>query len=247
MDLVKRIAELQFLNRDYVLMFRGQADDYRNSKGSSTLKPEIMRASDPKKVPTAGTVEKRFSALEATERELVRQYAKEKWSGIQRLRRQQILRWSILQHYKVCETPLLDVTHSLRIAASFAALGGGGGGYVFVVGIPNVSGAITASAEAGLQIVRLASVCPPAALRPHIQEGYLLGEYPVLSSVKQQNQYKHYEIDFGRRLIAKFKIGSAGFWNADLFPKVEEAALYPSADDDRLRRLAETVKAQATS
>ena len=38
-----------------------------------------------------------------------------------RLRRQRILRWSILQHYEICDTPLLDVTQSIRIAASFAS------------------------------------------------------------------------------------------------------------------------------
>lgn len=37
-----------------------------------------------------------------------------------RLKRQRILHWSILQHYEVSATPLLDVTHSLPIAASFA-------------------------------------------------------------------------------------------------------------------------------
>jgi len=30
--------------------------------------------------------------------------------------------WAILQHYGVCDTPLVDLTHSLRVAASFAHL-----------------------------------------------------------------------------------------------------------------------------
>ena len=51
-----------------------------------------------------------------------------------------------------------------------------------MLGVPNLSGAITASAEAGLQIVRLSSVCPPSAVRPHIQEGYLLGDLEALQS-----------------------------------------------------------------
>ena len=75
----------------------------------------------------------------------------------------------------MCPTPLLDVTHSLRIAASFGSAQANGEAFLYAIGLPNLSGMITASAEAGLQTVRLASVCPPTAVRPHIQEGYLLG------------------------------------------------------------------------
>jgi hypothetical protein len=49
---------------------------------------------------------------------------------------------------------------------------------LYVIGVPNISGAISASAEAGLQVIRLSSVCPPSAIRPNVQEGYLVGEYP---------------------------------------------------------------------
>jgi hypothetical protein len=114
---------------------------------------------------------RRFDLLARAERELVRRYVDHGFLGRENLMRQQILRWSILQHYEVCRTPLLDVTHSLRIAASFASDGAGDEAFIFVLGVPNLSGAVTASAEAGLQIVRLSSVCPPAAVRPHIQEG----------------------------------------------------------------------------
>ena len=76
-------------------------------------------------------------------------------SDLTRLKRQRILRWSILQHYEICATPLLDVTHSLRIAASFASVSRSRRAFIFVLGLPNLSGAITASAEAGLQVVHL--------------------------------------------------------------------------------------------
>lgn len=243
LELARKIAELQFLNRDYVLLFRGQAHDFKNRVGSTTLKPEIMRGSASNKVPLQSTLENRFAALERAEQSLVRAYNKERLAGIQRFRRQQILRWSILQHYKVCATPLLDVTQSLRIAASFASLDADSEAFVFVLGIPHISGAITASAEAGLQIVRLASVCPPSAVRPHIQEGYLLGEYPELSSVRQKDHYKHYEIDFGRRLLAKFRIDLSTFWKSEFFPQVLRRALYPGSNDDPLRQICEFLRA----
>lgn len=242
MDLATKVAELQYQNRDYVLLFRGQDGDFRNGSGYTSLKSTMMRASKPTRVPTATTLEARFNRLRAAEAELVKEYDRQKLVGRDRLRRQQILRWSILQHYQVCPAPLLDVTHSLRIAASFASENASGDAYVFVLGVPHISGAITASAEAGLQIVRLSSVCPPTALRPHIQEGYLLGEYPDLSSVDQKAHYSHAEMDFGRRLIAKFRFRPSSFWEkSGYFPRVPHEALYPRSAKDPLKRLAETV------
>ncbi len=246
LELATKIAELQFRNRDHVLLFRGQTGDYQNSKGNTTLKPTLfrpLRAGNP----NSGTLMTRFSKLKKAEGKLVTKYAAKGLLGVERLQRHRILRWSILQHYEVCPTPLLDVTHSLRIAASFASHGATGDSFVFVVGVPNISGAITASAEAGLQITRLSSVCPPAAVRPHIQEGYLLGEYPEMADYDQKELYHHYEIDFGRRLVAKFRFKPGKFWKSDTFPKIEPDALYPSAAEDPLYKLALEVKGTLTA
>ena len=35
MDLATKVAELQFRNRDFVLMFRGQAGEYKNARTGS--------------------------------------------------------------------------------------------------------------------------------------------------------------------------------------------------------------------
>lgn len=189
------------------------------------LKPSIFRHTVPHKIPGANQLTHRFEKLKSAERELVYRYENAGLLKPELLKRQRILRWSILQHYHLCGTPLLDVTHSLRIAASFASLKATGDAFVFVLGVPNLSGAITASAEAGLQIVRLSSVCPPTVVRPHIQEGYLLGEYPDISKYDQEALYHAYEIDFGRRLVAKFRFNPLTFWKPDTFPKGEEADL----------------------
>jgi hypothetical protein len=219
LDLVRRVAELQFLNREHVLLFRGQGSDYKNDKRNTSLKPGLFRAKNGKN-PSANVLQNRFNILNEAERILSLEFERTRQMGRERLTRQRVLRWSILQHYGICETPLLDVTHSLRIAASFASSNPvDNEAYVFVLGVPNLSGAITASAEAGLQIVRLSSVCPPTAVRPHIQEGYLLGEYPDMLGYDQKQLYKHFEIDFGRRLVAKFRFNPATFWNGSVdFP-----------------------------
>jgi hypothetical protein len=240
MDLASKIAELQFLNREYVLLFRGQRHDHRNDKGNTSLKPSLFR-SDNGRNPSAGELQARFYSLGEGERMLAEEFQKRRQLGRDRLKRQQVLRWSILQHYEICQTPLLDVTHSLRIAASFASDAAGEEAFVFALGVPNLSGAITASAEAGLQIVRLSSVCPPAAVRPHIQEGYLLGEYPEMKGYDQKQHYAHFEIDFGRRLVAKFKFNPHTFWKKSDFPRVERAALYPNQNDP-LFSLAQSIK-----
>ena len=242
-DLANKIAELQFRNRDFVLMFRGQHEDYRNRSGSTSLKSSLMRATHSTKTATKSTIEQRFKKLVAAEQALVVEYRRRALLGRERLERQRILRWAILQHYEICETPLLDVTQSLRIAASFASANAGQQAYLLALGIPRVSGAVTASAEAGLQIVCLASACPPTAVRPHIQEAYLLGEYPDVSNAEEKLFYSHAEMDFGRRLLAKFCFEPDRFWDkSGNFPPVGATALYPNSSQDPMCALAEAVK-----
>jgi len=252
LDLAKKVAELQFRNRDHVLLFRGQPREYTNTKGNTSLKPSIFRpekhpSGSPlppnTKPPDAAILNARFKILGDAARKLVRKFPASNFHEETRLKRQRILQWAVLQHYEVCDTPLLDVTHSLRIAASFASLGTGGNAFIYVLAVPNLSGSVTASAEAGLQILRLSSICPPTAVRPHIQEGYLLGEYPDIVNFDQKSCYPHHEIDFGRRLIAKFKFDPKKFWKRDAFPAVTELALYPNADQDPFQKIAASIKA----
>jgi hypothetical protein len=244
LELATKVAELQFRNREHVLLFRGQTKDFRNLKGNTTLKPTLFRpvVKGSPKLPSEQATTERFEELRRAEQLLVRLYAEKRLLGIRQLERQRILRWSILQHYGVCPTPLLDVTQSLRIASSIASFEARNLAFVFVLGVPNLSGAITASAEAGLQIVRLSSACPPSAIRPHLQEGYLLGEYPDMADYGQKEHYSHYEIDFGRRLIAKFCFDPKSFWKDDTFPKVEKEALYPNKRQDALQKLTLEIK-----
>jgi len=246
LELATKIAALQFMNRDFVLLFRGQNADHRNAKQHTSLKPSLFRPKSHGN-PSPATILERFWELDKAERLLVQLYHRKKFVGLEGLKRYKIVRWSILQHYEVCPTPLLDVTYSLRIAASFASINAENQAFVFVIGVPNLSGAVTASAEAGLQIVRLSSVCPPTALRPHIQEGYLLGEYPEMIGFEQKELYHHYEIDFGRRLVAKFRFDPTTFWSSDAFPRVKKRALYPSSKSDPLCEMTDEIKQKLTS
>lgn len=244
LELAQKCAELQFRNRDHVLVFRGQANDHLNAQCNTSLKPSLLRGGPQKKNarPTPGVIAQRFNTLNMCESTLIKMYTQEGLLGRGRVRRHRIVRWSILQHYEVCATPLLDVTQSLRIAASFAKTNKAlksaeksGDAYVYVLAVPNISGGITASAEAGVQIVRLSSVCPPNALRPHIQEGYLLGLFPDLTGPEDVANYQSAELDFGRRLLAKFRFDPNHFWQDRSFPPIADDALYPDHHDPMLR------------
>ncbi|KZC16884.1 hypothetical protein RHOFW510R12_03295 [Rhodanobacter sp. FW510-R12] len=239
LELAKKVAELQFYNQEHVLFFRGQPTDFKNSARNTTLKPSILR-SDPEKPlipPVPEELRSRFEELKRYERRLMETLEFSEALGRQRVARHRLLRWSILQHYEKCGTPLLDVSQSIRIAASFASVGRGPTAFVYVLAVPNISGVISASAEAGLQTVKLAGICPPNAVRPYIQEGYLLGEYPEMPDFEQKQNYRHYEIDFGRRLIAKFCLDLRCFWADPDFPKVARTALYPNSRDPLFKLL----------
>lgn len=235
MELAQIIAALQYENREHVLMFRGQPEDFTNTHGNTTIKPTILRGDgNSSKYPDKNEMKCRFHRLQRAEKQLITYknlFSNSQGQGSNEVKRWQILRWSILQHYEICKTPLLDVTLSLRVAASFASIHGKNDGYVFVLGVPNVTGAITASMETRLQIIRLCSFCPPQAVRPHIQEGYLLGEYPEITDIKRKKIYRDDKLDFGRRLIAKFKFEKNCFWQNHNFPEIPRKALYPNEKD----------------
>lgn len=239
LELAKKIAELQYRNSDFVLFFRGQNKDYKNKQGASSLRPSILREID-KRLTGASVTKTRFERLLRAEELLVQSYD---LTGRDRIRKHQVLRWAILQHYEVCDTPLLDVTQSARIAASFASHNASDAAFVYVLGVPNVSGAVTASAEAGLEILRLSSVCPPEAVRPHIQEGFLLSEFPELSSFRQKQFYENYQTDFGLRLVCKFRFEPNSFWlTGQDFPIVPPGALYPRSADDPLIQVTDAIR-----
>jgi hypothetical protein len=80
-------------------------------------------------------------------------------------------------------------------------------------------------------LVRLQSVCTPDALRPHYQEGYMVGRWP-LSMAKLKGDNAAY------RMIGKYRLLNAneGFWDDDFAP-LPQRAIYPPDDafGDRLK------------
>jgi hypothetical protein len=230
-DLVEQVARLSFYNPEHVLLFRGQRRDYPNYHGNTSLKPTIFRPSGGIKPPDYFELNRRYGVLRHAEELFSDEFAQSGFIGRQRIMRHRLLRWAILQHYEVCGTPLLDVTHSLRVAASFATNDPlEADPMVYVLGVPALSGSISASSEQRIQTIRLTSICPPDARRPYFQEGYLLAEYPDLATFHEKQNYRPHEIDFGRRLLAKFRLPRSGFWSDD-YAAIPKAALYPDKRD----------------
>ena len=170
-----------------------------------------------------------------------------RWRGMRDYREVQ---WAVIQHYGLWPTPLIDVTSSLRVAASFALGGSEAGaaekvGYLLVVGLPHTTGSITFDIDQQLSLARLSSACPPEAKRPHYQDGFLIGRFPIYevsgdSLIERSN--------LRRRWVAKFRLVDVGgarsgsrkgrFWD-DAFPIVSEEATTPSRDQFRQRLEAE--------
>lgn len=150
-------------------------------------------------------------------------------------------KWAIVQHYGY-PTPLLDVTKSIRAAASFAtkiykpdsteAKDNPKPGFVYVLGFPEIRGYISYFTYEAIVITRLLGTCPPQAKRPHFQDGYLVGTIPHETS----------EItDFNNCLVAKFRIDKPPqeFWNDKIKP-MDINEIYPK--DDKVKGIADSME-----
>ncbi len=236
-DLVKRMAFISFHNPGLDLFYRGQNNEYRDVDDGVTLHPSMYRNLATGKVRTRRLIN-RFKRLNTASDYLALEFKKSGFSGRTKLRDFEEIQWSVLQHYEVCATPLLDLTSSLRIASSFA-LNRSKYGYFYVVGLPRVQGSISYYVEEALLNVKLSSICPPRALRPHFQEGFVSGCFPAVKSSRRIAR-----VDFSRRLVSVYKLSAATFWTS-AFKRIPERDLRPKVD--RVRTVCDRVKDKLSS
>lgn len=224
-NLVHAVAQVSFHNPEHVLFFRGQNKEFYKKTREGTritcFYPSIYRS--PGGSLAEVEVERRFQSLEVRADQLLELFKDRKIIGHEKLGKFPELVWAILQHYEVCPTPLLDVTHSLRVAASFALNGGDTDGFLYVFGFPHPNGSITYSVDHELINIRLLSICPPDAQRPYFQEGFLVGTFPP------KRLRKHPNLDIGVRLIAKYRLNARLFWDSH-FHAIPDEALRPRKD-----------------
>lgn len=223
-ELVSLVAKITYQNPEMGLLYRGQDQDYMDSGGNSSLYPAIYRTPEGDRHLGKEELNKRFRVLKKAEREV----EKIDIEGSRKVGKFKELRWALIQHYNIHCTPLLDVTHSLRVASSFAVDEEDDTGLLFVFGIPYSNSSISYFTDKEIVSMRLLSVCPPDALRPHFQEGYLVGTFPL-----EGNERKDRRFNFANRLVAKFKLHNQNgqFWNHKFNP-IPKEALMPEDNDD---------------
>jgi hypothetical protein len=223
-ELLKKIAALSYHNSRFRLLFRGQTRDHVRPGGHSSLYPSIFRPS--RSGDRRGELKARFAALRVAE-ELLKQGL-----SVRDVHRDQIVRWAILQHYEVVPTPLLDVTRSIQAALSFALAGESDEGYLFVLAFPHLTGPVSVSIESLTQVIDLSQVCPPAVLRPHFQEGLLVGDYPVVDNAESSHGGKGMiGNNFACRLLGKFRLTTCSRWANEGFLATRNDILFPAEDE----------------
>ncbi len=119
-ELVERVAEITYRNPEDCIFYRGQSKDHRDKTDGTSIYPTIFRKPD--KAVSDRLLHKRFEKLANRSQGLLDRFKSKELIGREKLKFQEVA-WAILQHYESCATPLLDVTTSIRVAASFAMLG----------------------------------------------------------------------------------------------------------------------------
>lgn len=231
-ELLEKVAALNFYNPSLKLFFRGQPSDFQNftPEGKpvrSNLYPSILRSLPVQKSERSRLIRERLTTLEHADTLL-----KEKLP-IGYIHRHMLVRWSILQHYEVCATPLLDVTDSLQVALTFAVSDANNDAYLYVLGIPHQTGPISISIDSMTQVVDLSKLCPPEVSRPHFQSAFLAADYPTAVYPEDLVQRSpRVEANFACRLLTKFRLDSLTDWvGTDFFP-LPRNILFPNERDE---------------
>lgn len=151
--------------------------------------------------------------------------------------------WAVTQHYDLWPTPLIDVTPSLRVAASFALWNAAKEGHLYVVALPASTNSVTCDTDQHIVLARLQAVCPLTAKRPHYQDGFLAGRFPFAHPTPNQIDNNPAEASsLSRRLLARIILRDdptadgargKGFWCND-FPRMSKASLMPGPEKDEM-------------
>jgi hypothetical protein len=246
-ELGAAVSFLTGMNKRLTLFFRGQCGDFIPKP---TLFRDAWTAFDggPSFPLTDSNRQKFWEELQNVGHEVTELCINE--IGVPRPRTLKLIReaqWAIVQHYGLWPTALIDITQNLRVAASFACHGNETGhGYVYVVGMPNCTGSVTFDVDQHIVLARLSAICPPIAVRPHLQEGFLAGRFPLHTLDSQRDLNAEPELsNLERRLIARIRLvfanGSGtkhGFWSED-FPMISTTALYQQKNDPLYVKLRE--------
>lgn len=190
---VKLIAHLRFHNREYLLLFRGHRQLVTNN-GKYSFLPSIYRDLQGE-LEYQQRKEKLKKALELLQKQKrIKKYIDSLHLNTEE---EKYIFYSIIQHYEITPTPLLDMTQSLQVAYTFS-----------VLKPPENDKKITRS-ESYIAIfafqptdknnflidntvtISLMHYCPPGILRPYFQEAYSVGYTNSSINIDAMEQYKN--------------------------------------------------------
>ncbi len=218
-DLVKLTAQIALWNKRYDIFFRGQAKDYLDKNKKTVIYPGICRPEKgidgkPKASIRTSTIEHRHEELQ----EFVKFHFKRRSGSFNEPD------YALVQHYEILPTPLIDITQSLRVAASFA-LRDSDTGYLYVFGLPYLYGRVSHFLDLDMVLIKLQNVCPTDAHRPRYQEGFLVGRLPF-------EPYKAAGDNLAKRLLCKFRLNNSNnnFWDEHFLP-IPDDLLFPPQDE----------------
>lgn len=206
-ELVYLVSHLRFLNKEHFILYRGESKEHLNDNTLSFL-PTIFR-SDFK----SDFEELKNKTEQLGELEELKEFCDEN---------KEIVIQSFIQHYVLCKTPYLDLTQSLRIAYSMGLINAEQANeprekiYVYLFALPYPDANI--SKVENITMVNLTSICPPLALRPQLQEGYL---------VKYNDDRK----DFNEYLLAGIEIDKKELDDSKKFAVIHTKSLLENEMD----------------
>jgi len=226
-QLMDEVANVTISNKNFEMFYRGQSQDYKNNqavyfkdrKAKSTIYPSICRPA--KNVD--GSL--KYSIKKS---QVIKRYDDlAKMIDIVRGKRSSYFNeyyYALFQHYDILPTPLIDITQSLRVAATFA-LRESQKGYLYVFGLPYPNQSISYYSDLGIVLIKLQNVVQTKAIRPRYQEGFLVGKYPIRPTKTNGD-------DLANRMVAKFLVDNSNgkFWDKYFQPMPEEV-LYPQDDE----------------
>lgn len=226
-QLIDEVAVVTLNNKSFEMFYRGQRKDYLNNqaiiysdrKKKSTIMPAICRP-DKK---TDGTLKYSIRQKQVSDRY---DYLYDLIDFINAQNRNRLpyeYYMSLFQHYEIAPTPFIDITQSLRVAATFA-LHNSDVGFLFVFGLPFPNQSISYFTDLGIILLKLQNVVSVNAVRPRYQEGYLVGKFPFSNK-------KTISDDLSNRMVAKFKLDNSNndFWDLYFQPMPNEV-LFPKND-----------------
>jgi hypothetical protein len=219
--LVDAVAFLSVMNKTLSPLLRGQHRDWPTSASiHRQVYTVTLEGGERANIEPRGDVEHYFSQLQgmqSTVYNVLQRHGLPRW---RHMKHQPAATWAVIQHYELWPTPLVDFTTSLRVAATFAMCfyPKSQEGFLHLYGVPGLIGDLMTHTGPELA-VRLNSVCPPSALRPHLQEGVLIGRGDLEPTIPA-TPVARLHLDNSRGDI----------WHDEDFPILKRGALLPPQD-----------------